>query len=197
MKTELNVYLGLAAAALLSGCGEPSPTTPTTPETPPATNSTSALPAGDSAPGVMAAATLAPASGSKVMGTVTFVRDGAKTRVEAHVTGLTPGAHGFHIHEKGDCSAADASSAGGHFNPTGASHGGPEDENRHVGDLGNLDADTTGAAHYSKTLDGIVFAGDASIVGKSLIVHGGEDDFKSQPSGNAGDRVACGVIEKR
>src|SRR5262245_59034645 len=89
----------------------------------------------------LAMAVLAPASGSKVRGTVNFIQDNDKVRVEAIINGLTPGKHGFHIHEKGDCSAPDASSAGGHFNPAGTPHGGPDGHQRHVGDFGNVEAD--------------------------------------------------------
>ena len=133
-------------------------------------------------------------SGSKVTGTVTFTKVGDDVQVVADITGLTPGKHGFHIHEKGDCSAADASSAGAHFNPMQHKHGGTTGTERHVGDLGNIEADASGKAH----LDSICkmnLGGAGSIIGKSVVVHEKEDDLKTDPSGNSGARQACGAIE--
>jgi Cu-Zn family superoxide dismutase len=141
-----------------------------------------------------AVASLSPASNSEVKGTVTFIRQGSTTLVEATLNGLAPGLHGFHIHEKGDCSAPDASSAGGHFNPTGMPHAGPEAHERHVGDFGNIEADASGNARFSKVFSNLQFEGTASIIGKAVIVHAKPDDLKTQPSGDAGGRVACGVI---
>ena len=117
--------------------------------------------------------------------------------MEGEINGLTPGKHGFHIHEKGDCSAADASSAGGHFNPTGMPHGGRRGSQRHLGDLGNITADKSGIARFAFTDGWITLAGVNSIIGHAVVVHAQADDLKSQPSGNAGARVACGVIEKQ
>jgi len=125
------------------------------------------------------------------------VRVGGQVRVEGAFTGLSPGSHGFHIHEKGDCSAPDATSAGGHFNPTGMPHAGPADPNRHVGDFGNLEADASGNAYYSRALSSISLEGDSSIIGKAIVIHAKPDDLKTQPSGNSGDRVGCGVIERK
>jgi Cu-Zn family superoxide dismutase len=148
-------------------------------------------------PDIQAIAILYAASGSSVRGTVSFYRENDGTRVEATFSGLTPGEHGFHIHEKGDCSAPDASSAGGHFNPTAMPHGGPHSSSRHVGDFGNVNANSMGNAHYSRTFDNLEFSGPASIVGKGIIVHEKADDMKTQPTGDAGGRVACGVIEAK
>jgi Cu-Zn family superoxide dismutase len=142
-------------------------------------------------------ALLSPASGSTVRGVVSFTREKDKIRVEASVSGLTPGAHGFHIHEKGDCSAPDASSAGGHFNPSGMPHAGPTEASRHVGDFGNIEADASGNAHYSRLFADVMLEGASSVIGKAVIVHAKADDLKTQPSGDAGGRVACGVIEKK
>jgi Cu-Zn family superoxide dismutase len=133
-------------------------------------------------------------SGSKVTGTVTFAKMGDEVQVVADVQGLTPGKHGFHIHEKGDCSAPDASSAGGHFNPMHQHHGGPTSAEHHVGDLGNIEADASGKAHLDWK-GKMNLTGTASVVGKSVVVHDKEDDLKTDPAGNAGPRVACGVIE--
>jgi Cu-Zn family superoxide dismutase len=141
-----------------------------------------------------------PTTGSEVHGTVTFTFDenypGAD--VEAQVMGLSTGLHGFHIHETGDCSAPDASSAGGHFNPNGGPHGSPDNAagERHLGDLGNLEADSDGVAQYTRHDQLLVISAAESIVGKAVIVHEGPDDFRTQPDGGGGARVACGVIEE-
>jgi len=149
---------------------------------------------GSSAEAARATADLGPASGSNVRGTVTFDRESGGLHVTANLTGLSPGTHGFHIHEKGDCSAPDGSSAGGHFNPTGMQHGGPEAEPHHMGDLGNIVADSSGAAHYDRVVSFISLGGANSIIVKSVVVHMNADDLTSQPAGNAGARIACGVI---
>jgi Cu-Zn family superoxide dismutase len=141
-----------------------------------------------------AVAVLHPTAGSKVHGMVTFTQTGTSVRVVADLEGLTPGKHGFHIHQYGDCSAADGSSAGGHFNPDNVAHGALNGEPSHVGDLGNIEADKSGKAHLELTDTQMTFSGPHSIVGRGVIVHAGEDDMKSQPTGNAGGRVACGVI---
>lgn len=139
-------------------------------------------------------AVLHPTEGNLVQGIVTFtkVEDGVK--VVADVSGLTPGLHGFHVHEFGDCRASDATSTGGHFNPFDMPHGPPTDEQRHLGDLGNIIADSTGRAHYEWTDKMLLLDGPNSIIGRAVIVHGGEDDLQTQPTGDAGPRVACGVI---
>lgn len=141
-----------------------------------------------------AKAVLVPTAGNDVNGVVTFTQVADGVLVQADVTGLTPGAHGFHIHEHGDCSAPDATSAGGHFNPTGHHHAAPEDEVRHAGDLGNLEADESGRAVYEWVDPTMKLSGDQAIIGRGVIVHESEDDFATQPTGNAGGRVACGVV---
>jgi Cu-Zn family superoxide dismutase len=133
-------------------------------------------------------------SGSQVTGTVTFMKMGDQVHVEADITGLKPGKHGFHIHEKGDCSAPDAASAGAHFNPTQHKHGGPTTTERHEGDLGNIETDASGKTHLT-WMGKLSLSGADSIIGKSVVVHEKEDDLKTDPSGNSGARVACGVIE--
>ena len=144
-----------------------------------------------------ASATLAPTKGNQAAGTVTFVQRGNVVDVEARITGLSPGLHGFHIHEKGDCRAADGSSAGGHFNPSGAVHAGPDGAQRHAGDLGNLTADAGGVAVYRVQVSGIdLNAGSDNIIGRAVIVHANADDLRTQPSGNSGARIACGLISK-
>jgi Cu-Zn family superoxide dismutase len=140
-----------------------------------------------------AAARLGPSSNSKVTGTVTFTKVGDEVQVVANILNLTPGKHGFHIHEKGDCSAPDASSAGAHFNPTTKHHGGPETADHHTGDLGNIEADASGKARLDWK-GKLSLSGADSIIGKSVVVHEKEDDLKTDPSGNSGARIACGVI---
>lgn len=148
--------------------------------------------------GVLAAqkaeATLKPTANNSATGTVTFLQLRDTTQVKVKLTGLTPGKHGFHIHEKGDCSSPDATSAGGHYNPTNKTHGAPTDSIRHVGDLGNLTADANGKAVVTLRDSLLRLTGDNSITNRAVIVHANADDLKSQPAGNAGARVACGVI---
>jgi len=141
-----------------------------------------------------AVAVLVPTEGSEARGVVTFAQTDTGVHVVADLTGLEPGRHGFHIHEFGDCSASDGTSAGGHFNPEGTAHGAPSASVRHVGDLGNVTADEAGNAHYELTDDYMSFAGTHSIIGRGVIVHAGEDDLTTQPTGAAGPRAACGVI---
>ena len=148
--------------------------------------------------GPKATANLQPTKGNKASGTATFTQVGDKVRVSANVTGLTPGReHGFHIHEAGDCSSGDGMSAKGHFNPFGKPHGNPQSSERHSGDMPALKADSNGNAKLDVTLDQMtVNPGPASIVGRGLIVHADPDDYKTQPTGNAGARVACAVIQR-
>jgi Cu-Zn family superoxide dismutase len=151
-----------------------------------------------------AAAMLKGLGDSAVAGTVNFevAKDDDSVKVEVKLSGLSPGEHGFHIHVKGDCSAADGSSAGGHFNPTDAEHGAPDADARHVGDLGNIKADDDGTVDTTLTLRGALLGSeptsptDRSIIGRAIIVHSGPDDLKSQPAGGSGTPVACGVITK-
>jgi Cu-Zn family superoxide dismutase len=135
-----------------------------------------------------------PLGQSKVAGKVVFTQQRGGVEINAELTGLAPGEHGFHVHEFGDCSMADGTCAGAHFNPTGAPHGGPDDEQRHAGDFGNVNADSSGKATYKRVDNMISLNGRNSIVGRSIIVHADPDDLKTQPSGNAGARVGCGVI---
>lgn len=145
-----------------------------------------------------AVAILKPTKDSKVKGTVRFNEIPPNVHIIADLTGLPPGKHGFHIHEKGDCSAPDASSAGGHFNPDGNKHGAPEASEHHMGDLGNLEADAGGHAHYERTVNFLEIAVDPNTIdGKAVIVHAQEDDLHSQPAGNSGPRLACGIIRKK
>ncbi|MGI4938702.1 MAG: superoxide dismutase family protein [Janthinobacterium lividum] len=165
----------LAGAAFISGCSVFMPVRP------------------------IAVAELKPTQGSNVSGTVTFVQRNGEVLVDARIKGLTPGPHGFHIHEVGDCSAPDASSAGGHYNPTRMAHGAPDAAVHHGGDFGNLVADANGESSLSiglpLTIGNMAKAGDsASIIGRAVVVHADADDLVSQPAGNSGKRLACGVI---
>lgn len=147
--------------------------------------------------GPSASASLAAKSGSTVSGTVVFSEAAGKLRVEATVAGLTPGEHGFHVHEAGDCSAPDATSAKGHFNPAGKSHGHHGSSERHGGDLPNLVANAQGEARYSTEVSGLSLNGPNGVVGRSVVIHADPDDYKSQPAGNSGKRIACGAIAAR
>jgi len=143
-----------------------------------------------------AIAVINPASGSSCRGTVKFVQEGNAVKVIADIEGLTAGAqHGFHIHEFGDCSLPDATSAGTHYDAAGTMHHGkPDDAMKHAGDLGNLTADSNGKTHHEITVTGIsISGGQAPILGRGVIVHAKPDDF-GQPVGNAGGRIGCGVI---
>lgn len=131
---------------------------------------------------------------SPVNGTVTFTKVPGGIKIVADLEGLKPGEHGFHIHEFGDCGDK-GSAAGGHFNPTGHKHGGPDSPERHLGDLGNIVADKKGHGHYERVDKLIALEGEYSIIGRSVIIHADPDDFTSQPAGNSGDRIGCGIIE--
>ena len=143
-----------------------------------------------------ATAQLQPTKGNKTFGEATFEQVGDKVRVVIFVQGLKPGQeHGLHVHEVGDCSSGDGMSTKGHFDPYGKPHGHHESPNRHAGDLPSLSANKAGRANVQIDLDIItVGPGPASIIGRGLIVHADPDDYKTQPTGNAGARIACGVI---
>ena len=147
--------------------------------------------------GQKASANLDSRSGSNVKGTVNFVWQGHDVLVTGNFSGLKPNSeHGFHVHEKGDCSAPDATSAGGHFNPDTKVHGMPGSGANHAGDMPNIKADANGNATYSAKLSGFaVNTGSNGIVGRSVVVHRDPDDYKSQPAGNSGPRIACGLIQ--
>ncbi len=185
------VLLTPVIAIVLSACAATpiasSPTaTSSTPGSPPSTSTAH-----------IATANLGGASGSLVSGKLTLVpiRDGV--RVTGDIGGLAPGSsHGFHVHDKGDCSAADASSAGGHFNPTGSAHGKAGTHVHHAGDIDNIVADPSGVVHVDTHVAGVTLGGSAGndIVGRAIVVHAAPDDYRTQPSGNSGARIACGVI---
>jgi superoxide dismutase, Cu-Zn family len=169
--------------------------TPATPAPPPAS---APVPPAPPTP-VTAHVTLASATGSSVKGDLTLTNEGTEVSIQGQITGLAPGKeHGFHVHETGQCSLPDFKSAGEHFNPTKDPHGGPNATPRHLGDIANAKADESGRATIDVKVKGATLgdkdAGPGEILGKALVVHAMPDDYKTQPSGGSGDRVACGVI---
>jgi Cu-Zn family superoxide dismutase len=147
--------------------------------------------------GPLGVARLQPTANNRASGTVWFGQQGDHVVVRGRVGGLKPNQeHGFHVHERGDCSAADAMSAGGHFNPTGKPHGAAHGTNEHhLGDLPSLKADAAGNAIASFRLPGVLLGSGANdFMGKALIVHADPDDLRTQPTGNSGARIACAVI---
>ncbi|MFQ5669005.1 MAG: superoxide dismutase family protein [Acidobacteriota bacterium] len=185
LTTICTIWLGLSCAPAPPE-DEPAGQAPAAPGTP--------VPAAPAAP-AMAQAVLAPLGDSGVSGKVVFTETQQGVKVGAHVSGLTPGAHGFHIHEIGDCSSSDGKSAGGHFNPLGVPHAGPDADQAQAGDLGNITADASGQAELSMVSSRITLGeGPTGIAGRAVILHAQADDLTSQPTGAAGGRVACGVI---
>jgi Cu-Zn family superoxide dismutase len=169
----------LAAAAVLAGCA--------------------GMPGfGSGGNTVSASAALQPTRGNTTAGTVRFTQHGDRVLVVGEVRGLKPNSeHGFHVHEKGDCSSGDGNSAGGHFNPQGRAHGRHGMGAHHVGDLPSLRSDAGGVARFNFESRSIaVGSGEADIVGRGLIVHANPDDYTTQPTGNAGARLACAVITR-
>ncbi|MGH8175548.1 MAG: superoxide dismutase family protein [Steroidobacter sp.] len=147
---------------------------------------------------VGAAAKLEPRSGSQASGELMVGPERKIVRITGVVKGLEPNSeHGFHIHERGDCSAPDASSAGGHFNPAGAKHGAPDSASKHGGDMLNIRANADGVANVDVRATGATLRTGQStdILNKAIVIHAKPDDYKTQPSGDSGDRIACGVIQ--
>jgi Cu-Zn family superoxide dismutase len=177
--TTLSALTFSAAAALaLSGCA-----------------SSAAAPA--PAEGPRAKAAIEARSDSTVTGTASFAElSTGGVKVHVHIEKAPPGTHGLHIHEKGDCSDPKAASAGGHFNPGGMPHSGPMDMKRHAGDLGNIEIKADGTGDLDITSDMLtVKPGPNSVVGRAVVFHEKADDLKTQPTGNAGGRFGCGVIQ--
>ncbi len=177
------VWAAIVAALLVAGCSS-------SPPAPPAKGAARVL--------TKAFALLEATKGNQATGSVQFSQEGDKVLVIATVHDLVPNSvHGFHVHATGDCSSGDGMSAGGHFNPDDRPHGAP-DAPHHAGDMPQLKADANGVASSTFVLRGVsVSAGAHSIVGKGLIVHQGPDDYTTQPTGNSGARIACGVVVLR
>ncbi len=148
--------------------------------------------------GPSASAQLIATTGNAVTGEVQFAQKGDKVLVTGEVRGLAPNTeHGFHVHEKGDCTSGDGTSAGGHFNPEGKAHGAHDQAEHHAGDLPSLKADASGTARFSFESTTIsVGSGKTDVLGRGLIVHRDPDDYKTQPTGNSGPRLACAVVSK-
>ena len=197
---NVNYWLPLCATvALLVGCGERDKKADTADA--PATTSTpapaDAPPPAAEPPAAGATAQLTPTSGHTASGTLALAAEGDSVRLTGTLQGLPPNSEfGFHIHEKGDCSAPDASSAGGHFNPTNAQHGNPQGAAHHAGDMLNAKSDASGAAQVDVVATGVsLTSGQPNDVhGKAVVLHEKADDYASQPAGNSGARIACGVI---
>jgi superoxide dismutase, Cu-Zn family len=201
--TRITALLAFASVALLAGCAndnQGAPASPAAPATTAASPASSPMaspaPAGSSA---RAHAVLASASNSDVSGTLSFAGTDQGVRITGRITGLKPDStHGFHIHEHCDCSTPDASSAGGHFNPTQQPHGHSDAGQRHAGDLPNQQANAEGVATVDVLAKDVQLGtgGNTDILGDAVIVHAQPDDYSSQPSGNSGARIACGVITR-
>lgn len=148
--------------------------------------------------GPSATAQLGATKGNTASGSVTITQRGDKVRIAAKLAGLRPNSeHGFHVHEKGDCSSGDGMSAGGHFNPRAKSHAHHGSTDRHAGDMPNIRADASGNASYSFETDLLSASdGPASVLGRAVVIHRDSDDYKSQPAGNSGPRIACGVVQR-
>jgi len=186
-----HTLLSAAIVVMVAACSSTSGTKPSPSATPTPT------PVPTTSTAKSATANLASASGSLVSGKLTLVpmRDGV--HITGEIGGLGAGkTHAIHVHEKGDCSAVDASSAGGHFNPTGNPHGRAGTGTHHAGDMDNIVADADGVAKINIHLMGVTLGGGAfnDIAGRAVVVHAAADDYRSQPAGNSGARVACGVI---
>jgi len=147
--------------------------------------------------GKQAVAMIESRSDSKVTGKATFHEAGGKVTLTIDIAGAEPGTHAVHLHDKGDCSAPDATSAGGHWNPSSEAHGKWGTAPFHHGDLGNIEvgADGKGSLTLSSDLWSIGGTPDTDVIGRAVIVHAKADDFTTQPTGNAGGRVGCGVVE--
>jgi Cu-Zn family superoxide dismutase len=181
--------VGLAAAQ------QTKPTEPARPPHP--TGSAQPTNRGDIRGANAATATLESKSGSQAKGTVSFSQSGNKVKMDVTIEGATPGAHAIHLHEKGDCSDPQANSAGGHWNPTTEDHGKWGTSPFHHGDIGNLEVGQDGKGTFTFETDMWSIGGDpkTDIIGHAVVVHATADDFKTQPTGNAGGRIACGVIQ--
>lgn len=179
------------ATTLLAACGQRDTVPPpATGEPPVAAETPAPAPAG-------ASVQLLPTEGNTANGLLTLTQDGDSVLLSGTMHALKPGGQfGFHIHEKGDCSAPDASSAGDHFNPANAQHGDPDGGTHHAGDMHNISSDAQGSAPVAARADGVSLDGGQpnGVVGRAVVLHEKPDDYQTQPSGGSGARIACGVI---
>ncbi|HET9793989.1 MAG TPA: superoxide dismutase family protein [Thermoanaerobaculia bacterium] len=183
MRTIARTFVALAPLAFLAACSGSKSSSPAT-TTPHA--------------GPTAVATIEGRSGSSLTGTATFVQNGDAVHVSVDVSKAPQGVHAVHLHEKGDCSAPDATSAGGHFNPMHMEHGSPDAPVHHAGDFGNILVGEDGHGHLElDTAMLTVLPGDRSVAGRAVVVHAKEDDMHTQPTGNAGGRIGCGVVAEK
>ena len=191
----MNLSLAIGLTVMLAACSKEQPAG--APRQPDAASTTPAEKTTAAAPAAEAVAQIAPTQGNTVTGSLALAQSPEGVHITGSIQGLKPDAEfGFHVHEKGDCTAPDGSSAGGHFNPTQAQHGNPSGAAHHVGDMSNIKSDAQGIAQVDVTAAGTSLHGDPNtdVLGKAIVVHEGPDDYTTQPSGNSGKRVACGVI---
>jgi Cu-Zn family superoxide dismutase len=194
MKTNWRQAFAFAAILTIAaaGCAKKEETPPPAPAAAPMEESGTSEAGGI----MMASARFGSRADLTVSGLLMFSQEGDTVSITAHIEGAPPGTHGLHIHEVGDCSSDDFKSAGGHFNPTDAPHGGPGDAERHAGDLGNIEVGEDGSAHLELVSNLITLGeGENSVIGRGVILHEKADDLVSQPTGAAGSRLACGVVE--
>jgi Cu-Zn family superoxide dismutase len=194
--TAMKLCLGVVATLLLAACSREQPEgAPRQPDETTAAPAEKTTDTAEAAP--EAVAKIAPTQGNTVTGSLALAASPEGVRISGAIQGLKPDAEfGFHIHEKGDCSAPDGSSAGAHFNPTQAQHGNPASGSHHAGDMVNIRSNGEGVAQVDTTAAGTALHGDpnSDVMGKAIVVHESPDDYTTQPSGNSGKRVACGVI---
>jgi Cu-Zn family superoxide dismutase len=201
-----SLALALAPCILLAACGRNEPP-PTSTESAPSTSADALATPASATPAAAAHVTLTgapakpgtPTTATTLGGTLQLAAAANGVQITGQVTGLAANSeHGFHIHQTGNCSDPAFKSAGEHFNPDGAMHGAPDSATHHLGDLPMLKADDKGVASVDATIANATLAdgGMHDILGKALVVHARADDYKTQPSGNSGDRIACGVIDK-
>jgi len=199
----MKYFSPVALLVLLAACGQKQHGAPATEAPPPAgegpavTRSTEPQTTATAEVTAGAAAKLSPTQGNTANGALKITAAGTGVKISGMVQGLKPDSEfGFHFHEKGDCSAPDATSAGAHFNPTGQEHGNPQSPPHHAGDMFNLKSDAQGVAEVSVDNPNVSLQTGSpnDILGKAVVVHAKPDDYKTQPSGNSGDRIACGVV---
>jgi superoxide dismutase, Cu-Zn family len=178
------IVAGLVVAVATLGCGRQSPEEPVAQSTPAPEQARTAM------------ARLQFAEGIAGEGTVTFTETPQGVQVAVHLTGVNPGRHGIHLHENGECELPDFESAGDHFAPEGHPHGGPQSPQHHAGDFGNIEVGDDGVGHLELTSTTLTLDdGPNSAMGRAVVLHADEDDLTSQPAGNSGARIACGVVE--